>query len=402
MEIKAVIVDGYRTAVARGNHTGALCTIPIYDYTATVLNALIQKTQLDVKIVEDVILGNVYAYDLCFARYAILKAGFPVEIPAVTVDRNCGSGLQAINIAAMNIMAGNGDAYIAGGSESMSRGYWLMERTPVAFQRTNPNMKSPIGGETAAPPEYEAGSMVDTAERVAQQYGISRPEQEEYAYQSHKKAIAAIDKGHYKEEIIPITLSRKNQDPLVFDTDECPRRDISMEGMAKLPPLSKLGKTVTAATSCPVNDAAAALLVMSEEKALAFGYKPRLYIRAMAASAVHPAVMGIAPIGAGLKAIEKAGLTPKEIGAVEFNEAFASQTIATIRNWGIGPEVINVDGGGARHRPSYQSDGCSTDNPSNACHGASEPTVWNGEHVHWRWPGTRNDLRKKVKYRSLF
>ena len=343
---KAVIVDGYRTAVARGNHTGALCTVPIYDYTAEVLKALVEKTQLDVNIVEDVILGNILAYDLCFARYAILKASFPVEIPAVTVDRNCGSGLQAINIAAMNIMAGNGDVYIAGGAESMSRGYWLIERTPVAFQRANPNMKTPVGGNIAAPPECRAGSMVDTAERVAEEYNISRLQQEEYAFQSHKKAITAIDKGYYKEEIIPVSVPRRKQDPLIFDTDECPRRDVSMEKMAKLPPLSKPVGTVTPATTCPVSDAAAALLIMSEEKALSLGYKPRLHVKVMAASAVHPAVMGIAPISAGLKAIEKAGLSPKDIDAVEFNEAFCSQTIATIRNWGIDPEVINVDGGG--------------------------------------------------------
>jgi acetyl-CoA C-acetyltransferase len=343
---KAVIVDGFRTAVARGNHTGALCTVPIYDFAAEVLNTLVEKTQLDVKMVDDVILGNVYAYDLCFARYAVLKAGFPVETPAVSVDRNCGSGLQAINFAAMNIMVGNGDVYIAGGAESMSRGYWLIERTPVAFQRGNPNMKTPVGGGIAAPPEYNAGSMVDTAEKVAEEYGISRLEQEQYALESHRKAIAAIDNGYFKDEIIPITVPRKKQEPIIFDIDECPRRDASLETMARLKPLTKSGGTVTVGTSCPVNDAAAAVLIMSEEKALSLGYKPKLYVKSMATSAVHPSVMGIAPITAGLKAIEKAGLHPSDIDAVEFNEAFASQTIATIRNWGIDPEVINIDGGG--------------------------------------------------------
>lgn len=347
---EAVIIDAVRTPI--GALGGVLSPVRPDDLAAHVLKALVERTAIDPAMIEEVYLGcaNQAGEDnRNVARMATLLAGFPVEIPAVTFNRLCASGLAAVNAAARAIRAGDGMVYIAGGVESMSRAPYSLPKaekgfsfgnltaydTALGWRYPNPKMESMYGTE----------SMGETAENIYEQYPISRAEQDAFALRSHQRAIAAIDSGKFAEEIAPVLIPQRKGDPIQVDTDERPRRDTSLESLARLKPAFRPNGTVTAGNSSGLNDGAAAVLLTSAEKARQLGLKPLARIIASAAAGVPPRTMGLGPIPATRKALERAGLDIQDIGLVELNEAFAIQSLAVMRELGIPEEITNVNGG---------------------------------------------------------
>ncbi len=347
-----VIVDAIRTPI--GALGGALSAVRPDDLAALVIKSIVERNRLDPALVEEVYLGcaNQAGEDnRNVARMAALLAGLPVEVAGVTFNRLCASGLNAVNQAARAIKAGEGEVFIAGGVESMSRAPYSLPKaesgfpfgnltaydTALGWRYPNPAMKEKYGTE----------QMGETAENIAgMKPHITREMQDEFALRSHRRAVAAIDSGKFAEEILPVTIPQRKGDPKVVDTDERPRRDTSLESLGRLKPaFRKEGGTVTAGNSSGLNDGAAALLLMSEEKAVELGYRPIARIVASAAAGVPPRVMGLGPVGATRKALDRAGLTLADIGLVELNEAFAVQSLAVIEDLGLDPELVNVNGG---------------------------------------------------------
>ena len=347
-----IIIDAIRTPI--GALGGALAAVRPDDLAALVLKAILERSQLDPALVEEVYLGcaNQAGEDnRNVARMALLLAGLPVSVAGVTINRLCASGLNAVNQAARAIRAGEGEVFIAGGVESMSRAPYSLPKaesgfpfgnltaydTSLGWRYPNPRMQALYGTE----------SMGETAENIAQERPhITRQRQDEFALRSHRRAIAAIDTGKFAGEIIPVLVPQRRGDPKVVDTDERPRRDTSMESLAKLKPAFRTeGGTVTAGNSSGLNDGAAALLLMSAEKAKALGLKPLARVVSSAAAGVAPRTMGMGPVPATQKALQRAGLKMKDIGLVELNEAFAVQSLAVIEELGLNPEIVNVNGG---------------------------------------------------------
>jgi acetyl-CoA acetyltransferase family protein len=287
------------------------------------------------------------------ARMAALLAGLPVEVAGVTVNRLCASGLNAINQAARAIRAGEGEVYIAGGVESMSRAPYSIPKAETGFSFGNLTAWDTALGWRYPNPlmkeKYGTDSMGETAENIAaERPHITREKQDAFALRSHRCAVAAIDSGRFAQEIVPVTIppSGKKGEPKIVATDERPRRDTTMESLARLKPAFKReGGTVTAGNSSGLNDGAAAVLVMSEEKAVALNLKPLARIVTSASAGVPPRVMGYGPVPATRKALERAGLQMKDIGLVELNEAFAVQSLAVMEDLGVDPEIVNVNGG---------------------------------------------------------
>jgi len=348
----AVIVDAIRTPI--GALGGILASVRSDDLAALVIKAIVERNKLDPALVEEVYFGcaNQAGEDnRNVARMAALLAGLPVEVGGVTVNRLCASGLNAINQAARAIKAGEGDVYIAGGVESMSRAPYSLPKaesgysfgnltaydTALGWRYPNPKMKEIYGTD----------AMGETAENIAKERPhLTREKQDAFAVRSHQRAIAAIDSGRYAEEILSVPIPQKKGEPILAATDERPRRDTTMESLAKLKPaFAKEGGTVTAGNSSGLNDGASALLVMSAEKAKSLGYKPLARIVSSAAAGVPPRVMGLGPVPATKKALERAGLKMKDINLVELNEAFAVQSLAVIEDLGVDPEIVNVNGG---------------------------------------------------------
>jgi len=347
-----VIVDAIRTPI--GALGGALAKVRPDDLAALVLKTIIDRNQLDPGLVEEVYLGcaNQAGEDnRNVARMALLLAGFPISVPGVTVNRLCASGLQAVNIAARAIRAGDGEIYIAGGVESMSRAPYSLPKaeegfgfgnltaydTALGWRYPNPRMKELYGTE----------SMGETAENIASlRPHITRELQDAFSVRSHKKAIAATDDGRFAKEIIPVPVPQKKGDPLLVTIDERPRRDTTPESLARLKPaFKKEGGTVTAGNSSGLNDGAAALLLMSEEKAQSLGLKPLARILSAASAGVEPRIMGLGPVPATKKALQRAGLTVADLGLVELNEAFAVQSLAVLEDLGLDESIVNVNGG---------------------------------------------------------
>jgi 3-oxoadipyl-CoA thiolase len=346
-----VIIDAVRTPI--GALGGALSAVRPDDLAAHILKAIITRNNLDPALIEEVYLGcaNQAGEDnRNVARMATLLAGIPVEVAAVTFNRLCASGLNAINQAARAIRAGEGDVFIAGGVESMSRAPYSLPKaeqpfafgnltawdTALGWRYPNPKMQELYGTE----------SMGETAENIAQMMPeITRQQQDEFAVASHQRAIAAIDTGKFAEEIIPVTIPQKKGDPKIVDTDERPRRDTTMESLSRLRPAFRKDGTVTAGNSSGLNDGAAAVLLMSAEKASALGLKPIARVITSAAAGVPPRIMGLGPVGAVRKALERAKLSLADIRLVELNEAFAVQSLAVIKELGLSLEITNVNGG---------------------------------------------------------
>ncbi len=339
---EAVIVSGARTAVGKAPR-GKLRTTRPDDMAATVVKtALARAPGLDPKEVDDVIIGCALPegeQGLNMGRIAALRAGLPNTIPAMTVNRFCSSGVQTIALAAQQIIAGWGEVIIAGGAESMS----LVPMVGFHFA-PNPYLALEYPGVYL--------SMGLTAENVAAQYGVTREDQDKFALRSHQRATAAQDAGKFKDEIVPLEVSviepengGARESKYVFDVDEGPRRDTSMEALAKLKPVFRDRGTVTAGNSSPTNDGAAAVVVMEREKAKALGLKPLVRMVSFAVAGVPPEIMGIGPINAIPKALKIAGLKLEDIGLIELNEAFAAQSLAVIRQLEIDEERVNVNGG---------------------------------------------------------
>ncbi len=347
---EAVIIDAIRTPV--GNFRGALAPVRPDDLAAIVLKAIVERTGLDPAGVEEVYMGcaNQAGEDnRNVARMATLLADFPVEVAAVTVNRLCASGLHAVNMAYRAIKVGEGDIFIAGGVESMSRGPFSVPKPEMAYPYGNVTMWDTAFGWRYPHPKMEAlygtEAMGETAENIQEMTGITREEQDAFALASHRRAIAAIDSGIMAEEIVPVPVPQRKGDPLIVDTDERPRRNTSMEKLARLRPAFRKNGTVTAGNASGLNDGAAALLVMREDKAREMGFKPLVRIVATAAAGVEPRIMGLGPIPATRKALARAGLTMQDIGLIELNEAFAVQALAVMRELGMPHEITNVNGG---------------------------------------------------------
>ena len=365
---EAWIVGAVRTPI--GKRGGALSTVRPDDLGALVLQNLMQRTGVPPEEVEDVYMGcgNQAGEDnRDVARMSLLLAGFPVEVAGATVNRLCGSGLEAVANAAKSVMLGEAQVYVGGGVESMSRAPWAMPKperpfptghatmqdTTLGWRFVNPKMEE-MGhtdslGETAenlVGERYAAGSEEEHPEGLADEYDLSRERQDRFALRSQQKAVEAIDDKRMREEIVPVTVETRKDEELV-EADEGPRRDTTLEQLAKLKPAFKEGGSVTAGNSSSLNDGAAAVLVVSAEYARAHGLEPLARIRSMATAGVPPRVMGIGPVPSTKKALERAGVSLDDVGLVELNEAYAAQSLAVLYEWGMDPEDerLNPNGG---------------------------------------------------------
>ncbi|GAC1655144.1 MAG: thiolase family protein [Ktedonobacteraceae bacterium] len=347
----AVILSAVRTPI--GRYAGSLKDVRPDDLAALVISEAVRRANIDPSSVEDVILGcaNQSGEDnRNVARMALLLAGLPVEVAGQTVNRLCGSGLQAINSAAQAIQTGAGDIFIAGGVESMTRAPFVLGKSDTPFGR-NMNLQDTTLGWRFINPKlsvlHHPYSMGETAENVAQRYGINREEQDAYALRSQQKAVAAQQSGRFAVEIIPVTLPhKKGNEGTIVALDEHPRADTSLEKLAALKPaFRKEGGSVTAGNSAGINDGAAALVLTSRSQAQRLGLRPRARIVASAVAGVDPAYMGLGPIFATRKVLQRAGLSIHDMDLIELNEAFASQTIQCMRELEIDTEKLNVNGG---------------------------------------------------------
>ncbi|WP_174734870.1 thiolase family protein [Mesobacillus harenae] len=343
MKRDAVIVSAVRTAI--GRQGSALSSVPAHVLGAEVIKEAVKRANVDPEMVDDVIFGNVLSGGGNIARLTALQTGLSVNLPGLTIDRQCGSGINAVNLAAQAIQAGDGDIYIAGGTESMSRAPYLMERPEKPFSPVPPSFKK----SQLAPKEIGDPPMGITAENLVEKYNISREEQDEFALQSQQRMAAAMEGGRFDEQIVPITIPVRKGDPIVFKTDEHPRPQTTIEALEKLKPAFKKDGTVTAGNSSGLNDAASALVIMSREKAEELGVKPLAVVRAFAVAGVDPNIMGIGPVPATKKVMEKSGLSIDDMDLIEINEAFASQVLACNRELGMDMEKVNVNGGAIAH-----------------------------------------------------
>jgi len=345
---KAVIIDAIRTPI--GNLGGALSSVRPDDLAALLIKAMVEKHNINPTLIEEVYLGcaNQAGEDnRNVARMASLLAGLPVSVPAVTFNRLCASGLTAINTAARSIQVGDGDVFIAGGVESMTRAPYAVPKptrlvgnltaydTTLGWRFVNPKMTE----------KYSTEPLGITAENIAHMTGISREAQDRFALASHQRALAAIDSGKFSQEILPVAIPQRKGDPVIFDTDERPRRDTSMEALSRLRPAFIKDGTVTAGNSSGLNDGAAVILMMSEEKAKGLGFQPMAGVVSMAAAGVAPRTMGLGPIPATQKALARAGLSIEDIQLAEINEAFAVQALAVLDELRLQHKITNVNGG---------------------------------------------------------
>jgi acetyl-CoA acetyltransferase family protein len=354
-----VIIDAVRSPI--GRHSGSLSSVRPDDLLADVLRALIVRTGVDPALAEDVYAGcgNQAGEDnRDVARMAALLAGFPVEVSGITVNRNCSSGLEAVNLAAKSILAGEAEIFIGAGVESMSRAPWSLPKperpqpvghpqiwdTTVGWRYHNPKMEV----------LYPIVSLGETAENIAEEMAISREDQDAFALESHRRAVAALNAGRFKDEIVPIEVAQRKGPPRIVDTDEHPRYkveggryvlDTSLEQLARLRPAFRKGGTVTAGNASGINDGAAALLLMSAAKAQELELKPMARWVGSAVAGVDPGVMGYGPVPATQKLLKRLGISLDDIGLVELNEAFAAQSLGVMRRLGLDPAITNVNGG---------------------------------------------------------
>ena len=343
------VIDAVRTPI--GRYGGALSTVRPDDMLAHVIKALLQRNNsIDVNAIEDVIAGDANQAgedNRNVARMAALLAGLPVTVAGNTVNRLCASGLQAIMDAARAIMCNEGEIYIAGGVESMTRAPFVLPKSTGAFQRTNEMFDTTIGWRLVnnkLSEKYHPYSMGETAENVAKQWKISREEQDAFALASQQKYFKALQDDKWKDEIIPVEITPNKDEQVIFCVDEHPRQT-SLEKLAGLKPAFAKDGTVTAGNSSGINDGAAAMLLASEEAVKKYNLKPIAKIVSMAVAGVDPSIMGIGPVPASQKALQRAGLTDSDLDLIELNEAFASQSLACIRDLGLDAVKVNVNGG---------------------------------------------------------
>ena len=346
---EAFIVDAVRTPM--GRYAGALSGVRPDDLAARVIEALVERNGIPVDQVADVIWGaaNQSGEDnRNVARMAALLAGLPVEVPGATVNRLCGSGLEAVNSARRSILADEGSILIAGGSESMSRAPFVMGKSTTAFARKTEVHDTTIGWRFVNPrlaERFGAHPMGETAEIVGSEYNVSREEQDAFALTSHQRAIAARDEGRFKDEIVPVEIADRRGETMVIDADEPPRPDTSLDRLSKLKAAFKSEGTVTAGNSSGVNDGASAVLLADGSALEKNEWKPLARIVSTAVAGVEPRRMGVGPVFASRLALDRAGLTIEDIDLIELNEAFAAQSLACIKELGLDAERVNVNGG---------------------------------------------------------
>ncbi len=354
---EVVIVSAARTPI--GSFGGSLKGVPTRKLGAIAIKGAVERAGIKPEMVDEVIMGAVLqgALGQNVARQMTLDAGLPIETPAMTINKVCGSGLRAVELAAQIIKAGDADVIVAGGAENMSAtayavpaGRWgaRMNNTQMVDMMVNDGLWDAFNG-------YHMGI---TAENVAEQWGITREELDEFSVISQNRAEAAIKAGKFKDEIVPVEIPQKKGDPIIFDTDEFPKFGTTMEKVAKLKPAFKKDGIVTAANASGINDAGAAVVVMSKEKADELGIKPLCTIKSYASAGVDPSIMGVGPIPASQKALAKAGLTIEDIDLVEANEAFAAQSLAVRKDLNLDPEKTNVNGGAIAIGHPIGASGC--------------------------------------------
>jgi len=342
---KAVIVDALRTPI--GRYAGALKEVRPDDLAALVVRQAVQRNQLDPATIEDVYFGDANQAgedNRNVARMAVLLAGLPVEIPAATMNRLCGSGMQAVVAATREIETGNGACFLAGGVESMTRAPYILEKPQREFARGAQVLHDSTLGWRMVNPKFKPDwtiSLGQTAEVVARRYGISREEQDRWALGSHQKAVAAQKDCHFRNELVPVVMAGGG----AVEVDEGPRVDTTMEKLGALKPAFEKDGTVTAGNSSPLNDGAACLVMMSESYAQRINARPLARVLSAASAGVDPSVMGLGPIPASRKALARAGLKASDVDCIELNEAFASQVIAAVRDLDLDPQRVNPNGG---------------------------------------------------------
>ncbi len=343
-EDSVVIVSAVRTPI--GRFLKSLSTLSVTDLGSVAIRAAVERAGIDPAIIDEVIMGNVVqaGAGMAPARNAALKAGIPSHVGALTINKVCGSGLKSVMLAANAIRAGQGEIYVAGGMESMSRGPYLLPNARTGYRMGNAEIVDATvhDGLWSA---WENVHMGMAAEWIAEHYNVSREDQDKFSFESHMKAVAAIREGRFKEEIVPVSVPQRKGDPVVVDTDECPRPDTSLEKMAKLPPVFKEGGTVTAGNAPPLSDGAAAVVVMSERKAESLGLTPIARVLDYTQAAVDPIALFTAPIYAIRRLWQRMGVDKDYFDLYEINEAFAAQMVADLRALELDPAKVNVNGG---------------------------------------------------------
>ncbi|MBA4538194.1 acetyl-CoA C-acetyltransferase [Bacillus aquiflavi] len=343
-QTEVVIVSAVRTAI--GSFNGSLKDISAPELGAVAIKGALKKAGVQPELVDEVILGNVLQAGLGQnpARQASLKAGIPESVSAMTINKVCGSGLKAVHLATQAILAGDAEIVVAGGMENMSQAPYVLKNARSGFKMGDQKLIDSMisDGLWCAFNDYHMGV---TAENLCEQYHLSREEQDEFSALSQEKAARAIEGGKFKEEIIPVVIPQRKGDPIVFDTDEYPKKGTTIEKLAKLRPAFKKDGSVTAGNASGINDGAAALVVMSKAKAEELGLKPLVTIKANASAGVDPSIMGIGPVGAVKKVLQKAKMTMEELELIEANEAFAAQSLAVDRELKFNKEILNVNGG---------------------------------------------------------
>jgi 3-oxoadipyl-CoA thiolase len=345
---EAVILDALRTPI--GRYGGVLASVRPDDLAAHVVRAAVERNELDPATIDEVYMGcaNQAGEDnRNVARMASLLAGLPVEVPGATVNRLCASGLEAAIQGSRQIKVGEADLVLAGGVESMTRAPLVMLKPEQGFPRGNVELADTTLGWRLVNPKmrHSTESMGETGENVAERYGVSREDQDAFALESHKRAVAATESGRLDDELVTIDVPQPKGEPLTVHADESPRPDTSRERLAKLKPIFREGGTVTAGNSSSLNDGAAMLVLASEERASELGREPLARIVATGSAGVDPAYMGVGPVPATRKALDRAGLTVDDLDLVELNEAFASQVLASMRELGLDHDKLNVNGG---------------------------------------------------------
>lgn len=354
---EVVIVAAVRTPI--GSFGGSLKDISTVDLGSLVIKNAIERAGLEPEQVDEVIMGNVLGAGLGqnVARQMSVHAGVPVTVPAFTINKVCGSGLKAVQLAVQAVLCGDAEVVVAGGAENMSQAPYILPNQRWGSRMGNATVVDTMlrDGLTDGFEDYHMGI---TAENVAEQYGITREDQDSFALQSQKRAVAAVEAGRFKEEIVPVEIPQRRGEPLVFDTDEFPRKDVSLEGLSKLRPAFQKDGSVTAGNSSGINDGAAAVVVMSAEKAKELGITALATIKSYASAGLDPKVMGCGPIYASRKALEKAGLTVADLDLVESNEAFAAQACAVAKELNLDLEKVNVNGGAISLGHPIGASGC--------------------------------------------
>jgi acetyl-CoA C-acetyltransferase len=339
-----VIVSAARTPI--GSFGGSLKNIPARQLGAIAVKEAIKRAGIKPEDIDEVIMGCVLQGGLGqnVARQISMDAGIPQEVPSMTINKVCGSGLRAVGLAAQIIKAGDADIVVAGGAENMSMSSYAMPSARWGA-RMNETKMIDMMIKDGLSDAFSGVHMGITAENIADQWGLTREELDEFAAASQQKAVAAIKAGKFKDEIVPVEIPQRKGDPVIFDTDEFPRDGVTAEGIGKLRPAFKKDGIVTAANASGINDAGAAVIVMSKEKADELGIKPMVTIKSYASAGVDPQIMGIGPVPSTRKALEKAGMTVEDLDLIEANEAFAAQSVAVGKDLGFNKEILNVNGG---------------------------------------------------------